>query len=448
MTNLTTIYHISYTIYLSLPLTAYLYPIPYIPIDYISDNELEEELHLPRDLRGLGAAEKRELLAFMRGHSEMEYENELLRRTDELRKFRDLDELTKLRGKGAAASAEKRPKDSGRAKAKAKKAPAGAGAKGTGAKRKATRIESEEESEFEEEEEEGGSEEEEGEEDEDWFDNEEVEKAMAMAPGGGQAERAKGAKTLGRRSRAPPEDDEEAGTGAGGRGRAGKKSKNRMDEHSDSDASSAYGDAEDSGYGLPVSARKRRREGDRDRDGSPGARPRKLVAEKPPSPEAALADVLRIQLRRAFISTMISEPYFEDVMVDSFVRMYSHADPATNEGVYKMGRILELKPYARGEYLLDGKQCNRVLAMDDGSGRLGKYPNVKFSLFSNSRITEQEFNTYRSHCLDSKGAVAMPSVADVDEVRDKNVSSSQRTLREKDVLRAVRGSAGGDGGCC
>lgn len=385
----------------------------FICIEYINDADLEEELQLPKDLQGLSNAEKRELLVFKQNHNEIEWEEELLARTDRLRKFRDLEELNKLRAKGTKAAEPVVEPKSKSSRGKSKPA----------AKRKAARvIEESEEGEEEESDFDGEGEEDVASDDEDWFDNEEVERITALTSSKGRS---------GKKSRAVAEDDEDED-----RKPRGKKS--RLDEHSD-DSEGYEGYASDDLDMRPLSKKRR------DNRGSPvPTRPRRVV-EKPPSPEAQLQDILRIQIRRDLVTKIVNEAYFEEVMTGSFVRLVSHPNPEDpTTAVYKMLRVVEIKPFNK-EYVLEeavDKTCNKVMVLDDGSGNTSMWRNIKMSRISNSRIADLEFNSYKRKVEASGGEATMPTVDDVDELRNKNIKATMRVLEEKDVLKAVRGAAG------
>ena len=357
------------------------------------ESDIEEELALPKELSSLSTADKRELYEFKQTHNEVEWEEELLRRTDLFRKYKDLEELNKMRSQGVVEKPKPKPKVKPKAKKTSKPAQ----------RRKVTRVDSDEESLMEVESEE--------ESDDDWFDNDEVERITAQTT---TKER-----PLGRKSREKEEEDSQP-----------KKNQSRLDEHSDESGDGYYSD-DNTNYGkksLKKSVDKIHRV-------------RKPIAEKAPSPEATLEDMLRIQLRRQTIASLLNEPYFEEVMRDSFVRVYSHSDPNTNTPIYKACKVQEIKPY-KSEYPVEKRMCNKVMVLDDGTGKYQKWMNIKISLVSNSRITPIEYDTYHRHVLDSKGDVQMLTKDDVEEVRQKNVRASQRVLEEKDVLKAVRSSAG------
>ncbi|KAJ1421402.1 hypothetical protein B484DRAFT_399474, partial [Ochromonadaceae sp. CCMP2298] len=108
----------------------------------MSLGELDAELKLPDLLRGISAQEKRELLGFKNAHTEREWEEEVLRRSDLLARRVDMERLQRMSGKVPVF-----PRDKG-AKGKGK----GREGKGKEGKEKGSGSEKEEEEDEDEEE--------------------------------------------------------------------------------------------------------------------------------------------------------------------------------------------------------------------------------------------------------------------------------------------------------
>ena len=87
-------------------------------IDSIQDSD-EEEFVLPDDLRNISNQEKRTLLRFRRRHTEREFEEELLRRTDMLSKKKDMERLRSII-KSDATATKSRDSSSSRTRTKVK----------------------------------------------------------------------------------------------------------------------------------------------------------------------------------------------------------------------------------------------------------------------------------------------------------------------------------------
>jgi RNA polymerase-associated protein RTF1 len=104
---------------------------------------------------------------------------------------------------------------------------------------------------------------------------------------------------------------------------------------------------------------------------------------------ADLTDYQRIQTRRMFIDKWISEPFFDGVVIGSFVRLFVGLQESVQ--IYRMCEVTDVVPYKR-PYRLPGTEItvDRALLVKLGSSeKVAKMYHV-----SNSRISEKEFQFY------------------------------------------------------
>lgn len=104
---------------------------------------------------------------------------------------------------------------------------------------------------------------------------------------------------------------------------------------------------------------------------------------------ADLTDYQRIQTRRIFIDKWISEPFFDGVVIGSFVRLFIGLQ--NDVQIYRMCEVTDVVPYKR-PYRLPGTEItvDRALLVKLGSSeKIAKMYHV-----SNSRISEKEFQYY------------------------------------------------------
>jgi RNA polymerase-associated protein RTF1 len=142
-------------------------------------------------------------------------------------------------------------------------------------------------------------------------------------------------------------------------------------------------------------------------DGMPGG-------EIDTSDLADLTDYQRIQTRRMFIDKWISEPFFDGVVIGSFVRLFVGLQNEIQ--IYRMCEVTDVVPYKR-PYRLPGTEItvDRALLVKLGSSeKIAKMYHV-----SNSRISEKEFQFYVN---------TMKACREEDKLLRKNVRPSLLSL--------------------
>jgi RNA polymerase-associated protein RTF1 len=114
-----------------------------------------------------------------------------------------------------------------------------------------------------------------------------------------------------------------------------------------------------------------------------------VVEEDDTSPLAEYTDYQRIQTRRIFIDKWISEPFFDEAVKGSFVRLFIGLQ--NDVQVYRMCEVIDVLPYKR-PYRLPGTDIIVDRALLVGQGTNQKV--AKMYHVSNSRILEKEFQCY------------------------------------------------------
>lgn len=125
------------------------------------------------------------------------------------------------------------------------------------------------------------------------------------------------------------------------------------------------------------------------------------------SPLAEVGDYQRIQTRRMFIDKWISEPFFDEAVKGSFVRLFIGLQD--NVQIYRMCEVLDVVPYKR-PYRLPGTDITVDRALLVGLGSSQKV--AKMFHVSNHKITEKEFQFY---------VTTMKTCRDGDKLLRKNV---------------------------
>jgi RNA polymerase-associated protein RTF1 len=133
-----------------------------------------------------------------------------------------------------------------------------------------------------------------------------------------------------------------------------------------------------------------------------------VVEEVDTSPLAEHTDYQRIQTRRIFIDKWISEPFFDQVVKGSFVRLFVGVQ--NDVQIYRMCEVLDVLPYKR-PYRLPGTDITVDRALLVGLGSSQKV--AKMYHVSNSRILEKEFQFYVN---------TMKACREEDKLLRKNVS--------------------------
>lgn len=125
------------------------------------------------------------------------------------------------------------------------------------------------------------------------------------------------------------------------------------------------------------------------------------------SPLAEVSDYQRIQTRRMFIDKWISEPFFDEAVKGSFVRLFVGVQ--NDVQIYRMCEVLDVLPYKR-PYRLPGTDITVDRALLVGLGSSQKV--AKMYHVSNHKITEKEFQFY---------VTTMKASRDEDKLLRKNV---------------------------
>lgn len=387
----------------------------------MSEQDINYELALPEDLLGISLAEKKELLRYKRSHSELEWENVLVARNDELSKKKDMERLKQLTGAGERKEAP--PKKKERKKPAPKKP-----AKSRARKEKPTAesvSDEEEDNVFSDTDEEASDFEEEDESD-DLFDEEELVTISKQT-------KALNKKTGAKEFRL--------------QGRSGKK-RSRLE---DFDSSSDEDQLEDEDWGEA------RTEGDeavlenaRNLRKKKGISKKKLHSrkegeslaeeeeeeEEDTSEPAELEDIQKIQSRRLLLEQWHSEPFFVDVVRGSYVRYcagYSKENPT-----YRMAEVLDvvpMKPYKwpNASHIV----AERGLLIAIGSKQL----EAKMYKVSNSRITQREFDEFLGVLERSKEESYLPRKKTVEKRRARIREASQHTYTHEEVAEMIKKNA-------
>ena len=348
----------------------------------LPERDLLFQLNLPEGLKSARKGELQELLQFKRTHTEIQWEAELVRRQDALSKALDFERLKKMKGEMKKAPASKK-----------------GGKKGT--------IESDDDDDIF-----GESDEEDlgdlpepkaavlldsDDDDSILFDSDD-EREMSKKPAKGKkaaaakkpSEKKKATKKTKKRSRDDDEDDAYA------------------DDALD-DAVSEGEEADEEEKAMEV-----------------------VEEEKDESGPAELIDYLKIQTRRKFIETILSEPYFADALEGTFVRLV--VGEMNGEAVYRMCEVLSVEDGPRKYQLPDTKQMT-MLRMTVAIGPKTK-SRVKFTDVSNRRITQEELSVYLDALGETRTGKAMTKnqVIRMKAKRDKTVAGHKYTKEEIDDM--------------
>jgi RNA polymerase-associated protein RTF1 len=115
----------------------------------------------------------------------------------------------------------------------------------------------------------------------------------------------------------------------------------------------------------------------------------RLADLKDDSPVAGLDFYLRIQSRRMVLEKWLSEPFFEQAVVGTFLRL--SIGECDGQAVYRMCEVIAVEYNQRPYRLESGKMCGvRLTVSLAGSVKKGS----KISVVSNSRITHNEFGVF------------------------------------------------------
>mmetsp|Transcript_8850 Transcript_8850/g.13248 ORF Transcript_8850/g.13248 Transcript_8850/m.13248 type:complete len:634 (+) Transcript_8850:73-1974(+) len=374
-----------------------------------SDSDMEEELRrLPKDLLNLSKQEKKELYKFKKTHNEMEYEAEIMRRVDNMQNKRDLERL-----KDMAAG----PK---RDEPPAKKPARSRVTKASSTKQKHTVIRSDEEEEDDEIEE--SEEEMYSSSDDDLFDKDEIEEYSKITESSSVKPISSKSKDKDSSKFSRLKRDSTSITARAPRSTPKRKSGldvfRASSEADDIEEESVYSD----------------NEGDSTIEHKDKSRFNKKTPQKEEdtSPLATVEDYQRIQTRRMWLEKWVTEPYFDDVVKGSFIRLF--VGMVDGQQVYRMCEVVEVVPHSRPYKMPDtGVTVDRALLVGVGSNtKVTKMHHV-----SNSRITEREFQQYVTNLKNCRQEHALLRKNAVDARRARITATLHHTYTHEEIQSMV-----------
>mmetsp|Transcript_11424 Transcript_11424/g.18601 ORF Transcript_11424/g.18601 Transcript_11424/m.18601 type:complete len:654 (-) Transcript_11424:72-2033(-) len=396
-------------------------------VDSMDEDDVNEELGLPKELMtSVTLQEKRELLQYKQTHSELEWENEMMMRIEQLSKKKDMERLKQMTSAGGvedSSAAAKKPKRKAKATAPvAPVAPSKKYAKG----RERKRYQDDDEDVMEDEEgfeDESGSEmdmddEEETDEDEDeddLFGDEEYE-------------------AISKEQKARPKKQEKSTKATKGkRLRTSKTTKtttrkrSRLEDYDDSEDDSMEDD-DMSDFGEA------RSEDDEDRRDHQARRKKKRQEEEEEdtSDLAEYMDYLKIQSRRLLLEKWHAEPYFVDVVTGSFVR-YCVGHKPGGEATYRMAEVLDVVP-TRPYRMSDNKMAERGLRLAVGTSTM----EGKMNKVSNHGITEREFKEYVGVLESANEEHLLLRISGLEKRRKKIREASEHTYTHEEVAAMIQ----------
>lgn len=152
-------------------------------------------------------------------------------------------------------------------------------------------------------------------------------------------------------------------------------------------------------------------------------------------PPAELASIHKIQTRRYMIEKWLNEPYFDDVLKDTFVRFY--IGDVDKVACYRMCKIIDIVPYKR-QYKLPNSDIttDRALVVS-----LGKATQVaKLYQVSNSRITPREYDIYITKAKED--GVAVPNENDVAAIRSNQIKTMNHVYTDEEISSMLAKKSG------
>lgn len=138
-----------------------------------------------------------------------------------------------------------------------------------------------------------------------------------------------------------------------------------------------------------------------------------MILEKDESGDATFNDHLKLQLRREQLTKLIHEPYFEDAVGNTFVRISLGETNGIN--LYAMAEITGISRHR--SYKLENNKSTDIRLIASIGGEVKPF---RISLVSNSRISESEFLVYKAR------------------LNGKLITKNEATRRRKHLVEVTR----------
>jgi len=374
----------------------------------IGDLDLDDELALPPVLLSCSRSDKKSLLKFKRSHTQLEWEEELVRRSDQIAKKIDLERLKqmaqgagtgKMKGKTGAASTTSTTKAK---TTKTKKS----GAKATIPDVVKSVDDDSDDDLFDSDEEEAidratasrskalndrddnllddddddDDDEEEGEEEEDYMPKK---RGKRLSKGGKKGKKeettTKKKKPAAKKARRQDDDDDD------------DDDDDYDDDFADLKGYDKYeyekGEVEDQVYSdEEMEERRKRIMAEREKE------------EQDDTPEATLPHYLKLQTPRRHLTKLLNEPFLRTAIIGTFVKM--SIGGTSGATIYRMCEILEVDTTG-AQYSIPNENVTTTVRLDVAIGDEVKR-RVKILTISNHRITQQELNLYLEKIRESR----------------------------------------------
>ncbi|PHZ14865.1 plus-3-domain-containing protein [Rhizopus microsporus ATCC 52813] len=146
-------------------------------------------------------------------------------------------------------------------------------------------------------------------------------------------------------------------------------------------------------------------------------------------------------ISRSMIEKWLFAPFFENLVLDGFVRIYIGQDPQKKVPVYRLCQVMEIVPWHKIYTIGENTSCNQALKLKHGKAE----KIFTMDIISNQPITQHEYSRFIATLEHDK--VRVPSMDHIKQKVEDIKNAREYVLNDKEVnemierKRAVKGSS-------
>ncbi|KAL4216008.1 plus-3-domain-containing protein [Rhizopus microsporus] len=146
-------------------------------------------------------------------------------------------------------------------------------------------------------------------------------------------------------------------------------------------------------------------------------------------------------ISRNMIEKWLFAPFFENLILDGFVRIYIGQDPQKKVPVYRLCQVMEIVPWHKIYTIGENTSCNQALKLKHGKAE----KIFTMDIISNQPITQHEYSRFIATLEHDK--VRIPSMDHIKQKVEDIKNAREYVLNDKEVnemierKRAVKGSS-------
>jgi RNA polymerase-associated protein RTF1 len=146
-------------------------------------------------------------------------------------------------------------------------------------------------------------------------------------------------------------------------------------------------------------------------------------------------------ISRSMIEKWLFAPFFENLIIDGFVRIFIGHDAQKKTSVYRLCQVLEVVPWHKTYKIGENTWCNKAIKLKHGKAEKA-FP---MDIVSNQPVSQQEYSRFLSTLEYDR--IRVPSIKQINQKVEDIKNAREYVLNDKEVnemiekKRSVKGSS-------